>query len=148
MISAAFCRRDSHESTVVVVLFTVTSFFSLALISSPDGRVRESFPTTLSYNGIFIPQLFFQKKQIILTNTTGSAKTVTVRLKPANVSEASTHDILSAVTLAANETMSFNCSMVLNNNGSTSNSTNSDQLTALCSSSTSVNISVFGIEEA
>lgn len=87
-------------------------------------------------------------KQIILTNTTGSAKTVTVRLKPANVSEAGTHDILSAVTLAANETMSFNCSMVLNNNGSTSNSTNSDQLTALCSSSTSVNISVFGIEEA
>jgi hypothetical protein len=86
-------------------------------------------------------------KQIILTNTTASAKTVTVRLKPANVTEAATHDILSAVTLAANETMSFNCSMVLNNNGSTSNATNSDQLTALCSATTSVNMSVFGIEE-
>jgi len=36
-------------------------------------------------------------KQIILTNTTSSAKTATVRLKPANVSEASTHDILSAI---------------------------------------------------
>jgi hypothetical protein len=87
-------------------------------------------------------------KQIILTNTTASAKTVTVRLKPANVSEAATHDIVSAMSLAANETMSFNCSLVLNNNGSTANATNSDQLTALCSSATSVNITVVGVEEA
>jgi hypothetical protein len=87
-------------------------------------------------------------KQIILTNTTASAKTVTVRLKPANVSEAATHDIISAMSLAANETMSFNCSLVLNNNGSTANATNSDQLAALCSSATSVNITVVGVEEA
>jgi len=87
-------------------------------------------------------------KQIILTNTTASAKTVTVRLKPANVSEAATHDIVSAMSLAANETMSFNCSLVLNNNGSTANATNSDQLAALCSSATSVNITVVGVEEA
>ena len=87
-------------------------------------------------------------KQIILTNTTGSSKTVTVRLKPANVSEASTHDIISAMTLNANETMAFNCSIVLNNNGSTANSTNSDQLTAFASSATSVNIAVFGVEES
>jgi hypothetical protein len=87
-------------------------------------------------------------KQIILTNTTASAKTVTVRLKPANVTEAATHDIISAMTLSANETMAFNCSMVLNNNGSTANATNSDQIAALCSSATSVNITVFGIEEA
>jgi hypothetical protein len=87
-------------------------------------------------------------KQIILTNTTASAKTVTVRLKPLGVTEAATHDIVSAMSLAANETMSFNCSLVLNNNGSTANATNSDQLTALCSSTTSVNITVVGVEEA
>lgn len=87
-------------------------------------------------------------KQIILTNTTASAKTVTVRLKPLGVTEEATHDIVSAMSLAANETMSFNCSLVLNNNGSTANATNSDQLTALCSSTTSVNITVVGVEEA
>lgn len=86
-------------------------------------------------------------KQIILTNTTASARTVTVRLKPANIAEASTHDILSSLSVAANETVTFNCSIVLNNNGSTSNNTNSDQITALCSANTAVNISMFGIEE-
>lgn len=87
-------------------------------------------------------------KQVILTNTTASSKTVTVRLKPLGVAEAATHDIISAMSLAANESMSFNCSLVLNNNGSTANDTNSDQLAALCSSATSVNITVVGIEEA
>lgn len=87
-------------------------------------------------------------KQIILTNTTAAAKTVTVRLKPLGVAEASTHDILSAVTLSANETISFNCSIVLTNNGSTANATNSDQITALASAGTSVNITINGIEEA
>jgi hypothetical protein len=72
-------------------------------------------------------------KQIILTNTTAAAKTVTVRLKPLGVAEAATHDIISAMSLAANE--------------STANATNSDQLAALCSSATSVNITVVGIEE-
>lgn len=86
-------------------------------------------------------------KQIILTNTTASSKTVTVRLKPLGVAEAATHDILSAATVAANETISFNCSLVLNNNASTANATNSDQITALCSSATSVNMTLVGIEE-
>lgn len=86
-------------------------------------------------------------KQIILTNTTASSKTVTVRLKPLNVTEASTHDILSTMTIAAYETIAFNCSLVLTNNGSTANATNSDQLTALCSAATSVNLTVLGIEE-
>lgn len=86
-------------------------------------------------------------KQIILTNTTASSKTVTVRLKPLGVAEAATHDILSAATVAANETVSFNCSLVLNNNASTANATNSDQITALCSSATSVNMTLVGIEE-
>lgn len=87
-------------------------------------------------------------KQIIVTNTTSSSKTVTVRLKPYGVSEAATHDIISGMTVNANETMAFNCSLVLNNNGSTANATNSDQLTALCSSATSVNVTIVGIEEA
>ena len=86
-------------------------------------------------------------KQIIITNTTASAKTVTVRLKPLNVTEAATHDILSAMTIAANETISFNCSLVMTNNGSTANATNSDQLAAFCSSATSVNVTVVGFEE-
>lgn len=86
-------------------------------------------------------------KQIILTNTTAAAKTVTVRLKPAGVTEASTHDILSAVNIAANETISFNCSLVLTNNGSAASATNSDQITALCSAATSVNMTINGVEE-
>lgn len=86
-------------------------------------------------------------KQIVLTNTTASAKTVTVRIKPLGDSEATSHDIISGMSLAANETMAFNCSIVMNNNGSAASATNSDQLTAFCSSATSVNITVNGIEE-
>jgi hypothetical protein len=87
-------------------------------------------------------------KQIILTNVTASARTVTVRLKPQGVTEAATHDILSAVTLAANETLAFNCSLVMNNNGSTASASNSDQITALCSAISSVNITINGVEES
>jgi len=87
-------------------------------------------------------------KQIILTNTTASAKTVTVRLKVLNVAEDNTDDILSAFSLSANETVTFNCSMVLNNNGSTADATNSDQITALASAATAVNMTMFGIEES
>lgn len=86
-------------------------------------------------------------KQIIFTNTTSSSKTVTVRLKTANVAEANTQDILSAFSLSANETVTFNCSIVLNNNGSTANATNSDQITAFASAATAVNVTMFGIEE-
>ena len=87
-------------------------------------------------------------KQIIMTNTTSVAKTVTVRLKPAGVAEANTHDILSSFALAANETVSFACSIVLTNNGSTANATNSDQLVSFASSNTAVNLTVIGIEES
>jgi len=87
-------------------------------------------------------------KQIILTNTTAAAKTVTVRLKPLGVTEASTHDILSAVSIAANETLSFNCSLVLTNNGSVASATTSDQITAFCSAATSVNMTINGVEES
>lgn len=87
-------------------------------------------------------------KQILITNTTSAGKTVTIRLKPLNVAEANTHDILSNVTVNANETISFACSMVIINNGSTANSTNSDQITALCSANSAVNITIFGVEES
>lgn len=87
-------------------------------------------------------------KQIVLANTTAAAKTVTVRLKTANVAETSADDILSSMTIGANETVAFNCSLVMNNNGSAPSATTSDQLTALASSATSVNMAVFGVEEA
>lgn len=117
----------------------------------PVTPKRLSGPTQLTASSVAqytVPQSTTTiVKQIIVTNTTASAKTVTVRLKPANVAEAATHDILSAMNVAANETVTFNCSLVLNNNGSTSNSTNSDQITALASAATSVNLTVVGIEE-
>jgi hypothetical protein len=87
-------------------------------------------------------------KQILITNTTASARTATIRLKPLNVAETNTHDILSNVTINANETLSFNCSMVLINNGSTANSTNSDQITFLCSANSALNVTIFGVEES
>ena len=87
-------------------------------------------------------------KQIIITNTSSSAKTVTVRLKPLNVSESNTHDILSSLFIGANETISFGCSMVLINNGGAASNTTSDQITALCSANSSINLTVFGIEES
>lgn len=86
-------------------------------------------------------------KQIILTNTTASSKTATIRIKPKNIAEANTHEILSNVSLAANETLSFACSLVLTNNGSTANNTNSDQITVYASANSSVNLAIFGTEE-
>jgi len=76
-------------------------------------------------------------KQILLTNTTGSSKTVTVRLYTTGT-ENNTFDVLSEMPLAANETVAFNCSMVM---------AATETIKAFCSSATSVNISIFGIEE-
>lgn len=87
-------------------------------------------------------------KQILITNTTSSSKTVTIRLKPLNVSEANTHDIFSNISVNANETVSLSCSMVLINSGGAASNTTSDQLTALCSSNSSVNLTIFGVEES
>ena len=87
-------------------------------------------------------------KQILLTNTTGSARTATVRLKPLNVAEANTHDILSNITVNANETVSFNCSMVLVNDGNVASNTTSDQITFLCSANSALNVTIFGVEES
>ena len=87
-------------------------------------------------------------KQIIVTNTTASAKTVTIRLKPLNIAEANTHDIFSNVSVNANETISFACSMVLINDGGAASNTTSDQITALCSANSAINLTIFGVEEA
>ena len=87
-------------------------------------------------------------KQIVMCNTTASAKTVTIRLKPANIAEANTHDFMSAFSLSPNETVSFGCSIVLNNNGGTANASNSDQLIALTSANSAVNVMFMGLEEA
>jgi hypothetical protein len=86
-------------------------------------------------------------KQIILTNITAYTHTATVRLKPMNVTEANTHDILSNISLAANETVTFACSIILDNNGSANSNTNSDTLVAFASANASVNITIVGIEE-
>lgn len=87
-------------------------------------------------------------KQILITNTTTSAKGATIRLKPLNVAEANTHDILSNITVNANETVSFNCSMVLINNGNVASNTTSDQITFLCSANSALNVTIFGVEES
>jgi hypothetical protein len=85
-------------------------------------------------------------KQILLTNTTASSKTVTVRLLPSGVNETATPnwvDIISSMTLAANETMSFNCSLVMVYTGGAG-----DQIKALASTGGAVNMTVVGIEES
>lgn len=87
-------------------------------------------------------------KQIVMCNTTGSAKTVTIRLKPAGVSEANTQDFMSSFNVNANETISFGCSIVLTNNGNTANATNSDQLIAFTSANSAVNVMFMGLEES
>lgn len=84
-------------------------------------------------------------KQIILTNTTSASRTATVRLLPSGVNETATPnwvDILSSVTLAANETLTFNCSMVMNHTGGSG-----DQIKALASAGGAVNLTIFGMEE-
>lgn len=105
--------------------------------------------TTISTVGYTVPaNTTTIVKQIILTNTTSSVQGVTVRLKPLNISEVNTHDILSNVVLNANETIAFNCSMVLTNNGGVASNTTSDQITFFCSSNSAVNATIFGLEES
>lgn len=81
-------------------------------------------------------------KQIILTNTTSSARTATVRLVVSGGSDASNSDILSNVSISANETMVFNCSMVM-----TYSAGAGDRITSLASANSAINISIFGVEE-
>ena len=120
----------------------ISAFISDKRLAGPDQLTASSavYYTVPQYTTSVV-------KKIILTNITSSAKTVTVRLKPYGVAEADTHDVLSNVSVAANETVIFDCNLVLTNNGSAASATNSDQLTALCSSATSVNLTAVGTEE-
>jgi hypothetical protein len=85
-------------------------------------------------------------KEIILCNTSGSAQTVTLYLKPKDVTVASSHIFINSLSLAANETVTFSTSLVLTNNGSAASDVNSDKIRGLASA-TSVNIILNGYVE-
>lgn len=85
-------------------------------------------------------------KEIILCNTSASAQTVTLYLKPYGVTVASSHIFINALTLAANETVTLSTSLVLTNNNNTAGDTYSDKIRGL-SSATSVNYILNGYEE-
>ena len=85
-------------------------------------------------------------KEIILCNTSASAQTVTLYLKPKNVTVASSHIFINSLSLAANETVTFSTSLVLTNNGSAASDINSDKIRGLASA-TSVNIILSGYVE-
>lgn len=88
-------------------------------------------------------------KEIILCNTSASAQTVTLYLKPYGVTVASSHIFINALTLAANETVTLATSIVMyNNNGSgvDPNYTYSDNIRGLASA-TSVNYMFNGYVE-
>ena len=85
-------------------------------------------------------------KEIILCNTSASAQTVTLYLKPYGVTVASSHIFIKALTLAANETVTLSTSLVLTNNNNTAGDTYSDKIRGL-SSATSVNYILNGYEE-
>lgn len=87
-------------------------------------------------------------KQIILCNTTASAVTVTLVCKPRNVAQASSQNFFNSLSVGANETLTFQTNLVLTNNGSTANATNSDQIIGSSSANTAVNIILNGVEEA
>ena len=85
-------------------------------------------------------------KEIILCNTSASAQTVTLYLKPYGVTVASSHIFIKALTLAANETVTLSTSLVLRNNNNTAGDTYSDKIRGLASA-TSVNYMFNGYVE-
>jgi hypothetical protein len=87
-------------------------------------------------------------KQIVLCNTTASAVTVTMVLKPLNVAQASSQNFFNTLSVGANETLTFQTNMVLTNNGSTANATNSDQIIGSASVNTAINVFIYGVEES
>jgi len=87
-------------------------------------------------------------KQIVLCNITAGAVTVTLVLKPLNVAQDSSQNFFNTLTLAANETLTFQTNLVLNNNGGEASATTSDRILGSASANTSVNIILTGIEES
>lgn len=85
-------------------------------------------------------------KEIILCNTSASAQTVTLYLKPYGVTVASSHIFINELTLAANETVTLSTSLVLTNNNNTAGDTYSDKIRGLATAVT-VNYILNGYEE-
>ena len=85
-------------------------------------------------------------KEIILCNTSASAQTVTLYLKPYNTTVGSSHIFINALTLAANETVTLSTSLVLTNNNNTAGDTYSDKIRGLATAVT-VNYILNGYEE-
>jgi len=86
-------------------------------------------------------------KQIILCNTTAAAVTVTLVCKTMGLPQATSQNFFNALSIGANETLTFQTNLVLTNNGSTANATNSDQIIGSASANTAVNIIMNGVEE-
>jgi hypothetical protein len=99
---------------------------------------------TVPYNVGYVTKVVI--KEIILCNTSASAQTVTLYLKPYGVTVASSHIFINSLTLAANETVTLSTSMVLTNNNNTAGDTYSDKIRGLASAVT-VNYILNGYEE-
>jgi hypothetical protein len=99
---------------------------------------------TVPYNVGYVTTVVI--KEIILCNTSASAQTVTLYLKPYGVTVASSHIFINSLTLAANETVTLSTSMVLTNNNDTAGDTYSDKIRGLASAVT-VNYILNGYEE-
>ena len=80
-------------------------------------------------------------KQILLCNTTTTAKTVSIYILPTSASVGDAFAIFKDVSLDGKETLILNTSIVLTNSAG-------DRLHMLASVNTSVTATVFGIEEA
>jgi len=78
-------------------------------------------------------------KQMMLSNITANAQVVTVWLKPNGITLASSHILFHSLTLAANETVLVNMSLVMNE---------SDSIFARTGTSSAVTITLSGIEES
>ena len=87
-------------------------------------------------------------KQVILCNVTASAVTVTLVCKPLGVAQASTQNFFNSLSVAGNETLTFQTNLVLTNNGSASSAANSDEILGYASANDAVNIFLNGVEEA
>lgn len=80
-------------------------------------------------------------KQILLCNTTTTAKTVSIYILPTSASVGDAFAIFKDVSLDGKETLILNTSIVLTNSAG-------DRLHMLASANSSVTATVFGIEEA
>jgi hypothetical protein len=81
-------------------------------------------------------------KQLVLSNLTASAKTVTVWLVPSGASPASSNIVFHDLLVNANETTLVNLSLVMEESGGTG-----DRIFARCSAASAVNITVNAVVE-